>query len=248
MLCKYNNVFGKPGTGFHSIRIFNVAILDVIGTIAIAYIIARYMNWNTYITIICAFVIGIIFHRIFCVNTTINKMIFGKVEETFNQCIPRSKNKTGNNGNNATIWDGNTTPTRDQCNMLSKNVERTKAGILKVHNCYRRIHGLSDMRWNDEAAQDANNSPLYCRQDICGYTQTCHDNDNKWWQNIGWAGPVSISQFYDEIKYCPNRDRPQDCNWNKSTGHLVTMMTRRSVGCAFKSQKEGCDELRCNYD
>ena len=31
--CKYKDLFGKPGEGVHSYRIFNIAIVDVILTI-----------------------------------------------------------------------------------------------------------------------------------------------------------------------------------------------------------------------
>ncbi len=68
-----------PTKVFILIVFLNLAIVDVIGTIVIAYIIAKIFNLNPWITIIIAFVIGIILHRLFCVNTTINKLIFGEV-------------------------------------------------------------------------------------------------------------------------------------------------------------------------
>lgn len=76
---KFSEIFGRPNEGVHSYRFLNLAIIDVIGTIVIAYIIAKIFNLNPWITIIFAFVIGIILHRLFCVNTTINKLIFGEV-------------------------------------------------------------------------------------------------------------------------------------------------------------------------
>ena len=39
MLCEYKNMLGKVGEGVHSIRIFNIAIVDVLLTIIGAYII-----------------------------------------------------------------------------------------------------------------------------------------------------------------------------------------------------------------
>lgn len=75
----FKEIFGRPNEGLHSYRFLNLAIVDVIGTIVIAYIIAKIFNLNPWITIIIAFVIGIILHRLFCVNTTINKLIFGEV-------------------------------------------------------------------------------------------------------------------------------------------------------------------------
>lgn len=78
-LCKYKNIAGKEGQGLHSVRLFNVAILDVIGTVAIGVILAKIFKWNVWLTLGALFIIAIIMHRLFCVNTTINKLIFGRV-------------------------------------------------------------------------------------------------------------------------------------------------------------------------
>jgi len=75
----FKEIFGKPNEGVHSYRFLNLAIVDVIGTIIIAFIIAKIFNLNALLTITIAFIIGIILHRLFCVNTTINKFIFGEV-------------------------------------------------------------------------------------------------------------------------------------------------------------------------
>ena len=37
-LCKYKNIFGEPNTGIHSVRIFNIAIFDVISTIIVGVV------------------------------------------------------------------------------------------------------------------------------------------------------------------------------------------------------------------
>lgn len=78
-LCKYKHIFGKEGEGAHSIRVFNIAIVDVGLTILGAVILARMMGWNAMMTIVGAFIAGIIAHRLFCVNSTVNKAIFGEV-------------------------------------------------------------------------------------------------------------------------------------------------------------------------
>ena len=54
MLCKYKNIFGKVGKGVHSYRIFNIAIVDVILTFLLAFIIQLLLpKYNYYhITII----------------------------------------------------------------------------------------------------------------------------------------------------------------------------------------------------
>ena len=77
MLCKYKNIFGKVGTGIHSYRIFNIAIADVLLTIIAAYLIHVFNpKLNFYVILVVLFVVGIILHRIFCVKTTIDKLLF----------------------------------------------------------------------------------------------------------------------------------------------------------------------------
>lgn len=77
MFCKYRNILGEVNKGIHSYRLFNIAIIDVLFTILLAYIIYRIIpKYNFYIILIILFVIGIILHRLFCVRTTIDKFLF----------------------------------------------------------------------------------------------------------------------------------------------------------------------------
>jgi len=76
MLCKYKNVLGIPNKGLHQYRIFNIAIADVILTIIVAFIISYIFTINFLLTVIILFLSGIIIHRIFCVRTTIDKLLF----------------------------------------------------------------------------------------------------------------------------------------------------------------------------
>jgi hypothetical protein len=75
-LCPYKNIFGKPNEGIHSYRIFDVAIVDVIFTVFGAYLIAKFGKYDFKIVLFILFLLGIISHRIFCVRTTIDKLIF----------------------------------------------------------------------------------------------------------------------------------------------------------------------------
>lgn len=75
-LCKYKNALGEPGKGIHSYRFFGIAIMDVILTIISAYIISYFYNYNFIHTLIILFILGIILHRLFCVKTTIDKLLF----------------------------------------------------------------------------------------------------------------------------------------------------------------------------
>jgi len=77
-LCKYKDALGIPGKGIHSYRIFNIAIADVIMTIIGAYILSLIFKTPFTYTLIALFILGIILHRIFCVHTTIDKLLFGK--------------------------------------------------------------------------------------------------------------------------------------------------------------------------
>jgi uncharacterized membrane protein len=77
-LCKYKDALGIPGKGIHSYRIFNIAIADVIMTIVGAYVLSLIFKTPFIYTLIALFILGIILHRIFCVRTTIDKLLFDK--------------------------------------------------------------------------------------------------------------------------------------------------------------------------
>lgn len=77
MLCKYKNLFGKLNTGIHSYKIFHISILDVVVTMIGAYVIYLFFpKYNYFYILLCFFLFGIIVHRIFCVRTTIDKLLF----------------------------------------------------------------------------------------------------------------------------------------------------------------------------
>lgn len=73
---KYSNIFGEPNKGVHSYRLFGVAIVDVILTIIGAIVISKIINVNFFLVLVLLFLLGIVLHKLFCVNTTINKLIF----------------------------------------------------------------------------------------------------------------------------------------------------------------------------
>lgn len=78
-LCKYRHIFGKENEGIHSYRLFNIAIYDFIFTVIGAAAISVIFKLSFFITLIVLLALGVILHRLFCVNTTINKYIFGSV-------------------------------------------------------------------------------------------------------------------------------------------------------------------------
>ena len=81
-LCDYKDILGEPGKGLHSYRIYNLAIVDILLTFLAAYIFYYYFNdgyeYNYFVYLICFFIIGIVLHRIFCVKTTVDMLLFGK--------------------------------------------------------------------------------------------------------------------------------------------------------------------------
>lgn len=82
IFAKYANIFGEPRTGVHSYRLFDFAIVDIIFTIIITYLIGIYYKCNLNNMIILYFIIffiGQIFHLLFCVKTK-----FIKIFDNFN--------------------------------------------------------------------------------------------------------------------------------------------------------------------
>lgn len=85
--CKYKDVFGAPNTGLHRYRIANIAIIDTISTLIVAYLISLYTKnyfktgtiWGeTSIVFLILMVLSIFIHKLFCVDTTLTMMVFGK--------------------------------------------------------------------------------------------------------------------------------------------------------------------------
>jgi fatty acid desaturase len=76
MLCKYKDILGKPDQGIHKYRIFNIAIVDVILTILLALFVSYIFKLNFWITLLLVFLLGILMHRLFCVKTTVDKLLF----------------------------------------------------------------------------------------------------------------------------------------------------------------------------
>lgn len=72
---------GTVNAGVHSHRIFNIAYVDVIMTIVGSILLAWLNNWSYIKTTIYVFIVGIILHRVFCVRTTVDKLLFPYVDD-----------------------------------------------------------------------------------------------------------------------------------------------------------------------
>lgn len=83
-LCKYKNILGKPNEGIHSVRLFNISIMDVLMTIIVGILIQLFLMRvchiyiDLFIILFILFSLGILLHRLFCVRTTIDKLLFKK--------------------------------------------------------------------------------------------------------------------------------------------------------------------------
>ena len=76
MFCQYKNILGIPGQGIHSYRLFGFAIVDVVMTIVGAYFISKGINHPFWKVLFALFLFGIFAHYIFCVETTVSKLLF----------------------------------------------------------------------------------------------------------------------------------------------------------------------------
>ena len=76
MLCRYSEALGKPGDGVHSPRLGGLAIVDVLLTVALAALLSHLFRWSFPCTLLCCFGAVIAAHRLFCVHTTVDRLLF----------------------------------------------------------------------------------------------------------------------------------------------------------------------------
>lgn len=76
--CKYRNILGKPNEGFHKTRLFGFALYDIIGAFLLAYFLTVLTGMSDIKAIVIVFIVTVFLHWLFCVNTKLNVMIFGK--------------------------------------------------------------------------------------------------------------------------------------------------------------------------
>ena len=74
--CKYKNLFGEPNAGLRKYRIFDIAIYDTSIVIIIGILFSYFTGYNIWITLAILFISGIIVHRMFCVRTGVDKLLF----------------------------------------------------------------------------------------------------------------------------------------------------------------------------
>ena len=75
-LCKYKNLFGKTGEGLRKYRILDIAIYDTAVVILMGLVISYFTGYNIWLTLAVLFISGIIAHRMFCVRSGVDKLLF----------------------------------------------------------------------------------------------------------------------------------------------------------------------------
>jgi hypothetical protein len=78
-LCRYNKLFGNPNKGIHKYRILNIAIVDLVMTIILSYVISKIINRSFMIILLFMFILSVFVHYIFCVNTSVMKLLFSMI-------------------------------------------------------------------------------------------------------------------------------------------------------------------------
>ena len=76
MACRFAKMFGSPNEGVHAHRFANIAVVDVVATIILGAIVAFFTKWSFWTILFCLFLLGIVAHRVFCVRTTIDRLLF----------------------------------------------------------------------------------------------------------------------------------------------------------------------------
>ncbi len=71
----------EPRKGIHSIRLFDIAVVDVLLTIVAAIFIQRWSGIEFWKVLLGLFIFGIIVHRILGIRTKVHTLLFDHVQE-----------------------------------------------------------------------------------------------------------------------------------------------------------------------
>ena len=74
-LCKYKDKLGKAGSDEYT-RIFTVRVMDLVTLIVGSYLISYLFDISFWKTLLVIFISGIIAHRMFCVRSAVDKLLF----------------------------------------------------------------------------------------------------------------------------------------------------------------------------
>jgi hypothetical protein len=73
----YRHILGVEKEGIHSIRVFDIAVVDLLLTILGAWALSKVFRVSFWLMFIVLMIVGLILHRLFCVKTTMTKWVFG---------------------------------------------------------------------------------------------------------------------------------------------------------------------------
>ena len=75
-LCQYKDIFGKPNTGIHSYRLFDIAIVDTLATILLGVFLKNTLKIKLDLVwvIVILVLVSVPIHMLFCVDTTLVKI------------------------------------------------------------------------------------------------------------------------------------------------------------------------------
>jgi len=71
------DLFGAPGTGVHSWRIADIAVVDTAMTVIAAWLFSKWAHKPFLTVFLILFLIGEIMHLVFCVDTKVVKLLSG---------------------------------------------------------------------------------------------------------------------------------------------------------------------------
>jgi hypothetical protein len=78
-LCKYKDILGKPGQGFHKARLvigkYSFAANDTLATVALAAMVSLSTDVNFFLAFAGLLLLSILLHALFCVKTTTNSIL-----------------------------------------------------------------------------------------------------------------------------------------------------------------------------
>jgi hypothetical protein len=75
LFSKWKNILGVPKEGVHRVRLFGLALTDLVLTIILAVLISYWKNWNITVVFLSLIVLSILIHLLFCVDTTLIKLL-----------------------------------------------------------------------------------------------------------------------------------------------------------------------------
>lgn len=77
-LCQYRDIFGQVGTGIHSYRIFDIAVVDLLATVFLGVLLKGIFTIKLDLVWVVLFfiLVSIPIHMLFCVETRLVRLIY----------------------------------------------------------------------------------------------------------------------------------------------------------------------------